>query len=1160
MSLLPIRIKDEPTTRTSPNSDDYLLIDGLTGGTARILANLFQMAAGSFPWAQVSGNPTTLAGYGITDPIVVTSGAYANPSWITSLAWSKLTGTLPTSLAGVNSITSTAGQPLTIGTGTSGTALTIASATNAATFAGALTVTGHTTFEGVTSTGATGTGNLVYSASPTFTAPIINGLTSSGSTAIDFSGNSGAFKTTTGAATFGGSSNTFTNGLTAPSVTSAALANLVLHTGTSAKGVTFASATGFATFDSGMTVAGNTTINGQLVATNTKNAAITFSNTGLQILGPNTYIGTIAIDDALLSNNRTITFRPPDASNTYQLPAASATLIGSTDTGTVTNAMLAGSIANAKLTNSSVTIGSTSVSLGSTVSTFAGVTLTAPVINGGTATALTGLAIRSTGAAFDLTLASTEVFTAGRTLTLTLGDAARTLTLSGNPTLSGFTATGTGTLALGAKNLTISNTLTLAGTDATTITFQGTDTYVGRTTTDTLTNKTLSTSTAISAAVSYTAGVRQTFAPNGTTPGINVGSNAGDPSTPSNGDMWYNSTSNLFKVWSNGAAITISSSGTGTVTNTGGSLTANSLVLGAGSNDTKVVAGIVSDGVSVLTLGVAGTSVGGVVFKNATSGTITLNPATGALGSSVLTLPIATDTLVGKATTDTLTNKTLTSPTINGGTHTAITGLGIRSTGAAFDLTLASSEVLTAGRTLSLVVNDAARTLTIAGTASVNGTNTGDQTITLTGNVTGSGTGSFATTIASGVVTNAMLAGGITNANLANSSVTIGSTSVSLGATVATFAGVTLTAPTINGGTHTAITSFGLRSTGAAFDLTFATSEVLTAGRTLSIVMGDAARTLTLSGNPSLSGVTITGTGTLATTAAKTLTFSNSLTLAGTDATTMTFPASSATVAGLGISQTFTGIQTFSPTARTSGSAAYLTINAPADTTLTTGAECIGANFVGATRQFAGSTGFATQREWVFSASTYSFASATGTITTAITADFANPIQGTNASLTAKYSIRAVDVLFTGVIKAGSGPTTLTDSAGKILSAALNTVAIAQGGTGATTAAAANQALTVAAVALTETSNATTIDWSLGNSFTLTLNGNLNTVTFSNTVDGQCITVAILNTASNYTVTWGNSIKWATGSQPVQTIGAKTDIWTIIKMGSTYYGSVVQNF
>ena len=46
----------------------------------------------------------------------------------------------------------------------------------------------------------------------------------------------------------------------------------------------------------------------------------------------------------------------------------------------------------------------------------------------------------------------------------------------------------------------------------------------------------------------------------------------------------------------------------------------------------------------------------------------------------------------------------------------------------------------------------------------------------------------------------------------------------------------------------------------------------------------------------------------------KTLTASNSLTLAGTDSTTMTFPSSSATVAGLAIAQSFTAKQTFSGT------------------------------------------------------------------------------------------------------------------------------------------------------------------------------------------------------------------------------------------------------
>ncbi len=64
--------------------------------------------------------------------------------------------------------------------------------------------------------------------SKTLTAPVINGATSSGSTAIDFSGNSGAFKTSTGAATFGGSSHTFASGITPASNDGGALGSASL--------------------------------------------------------------------------------------------------------------------------------------------------------------------------------------------------------------------------------------------------------------------------------------------------------------------------------------------------------------------------------------------------------------------------------------------------------------------------------------------------------------------------------------------------------------------------------------------------------------------------------------------------------------------------------------------------------------------------------------------------------------------------------------------------------------------------------------------------------------------------------------------------------------------------------------------------------------------
>jgi hypothetical protein len=57
-------------------------------------------------FASLTGKPTTIAGYGITDfnslgdaRWALLSGSYSNPSWITALAWSKLTGT-PATIGG----------------------------------------------------------------------------------------------------------------------------------------------------------------------------------------------------------------------------------------------------------------------------------------------------------------------------------------------------------------------------------------------------------------------------------------------------------------------------------------------------------------------------------------------------------------------------------------------------------------------------------------------------------------------------------------------------------------------------------------------------------------------------------------------------------------------------------------------------------------------------------------------------------------------------------------------------------------------------------------------------------------------------------------------------------------------------------------------------
>ena len=148
----------------------------------------------------------------------------------------------------------------------------------------------------------------------------------------------------------------------------------------------------------------------------------------------------------------------------------------------------------------------------------------------------------------------------------------------------------------------------------------------------------------------------------------------------------------------------------------------------------------------------------------------------------------------------------------------------------------------------------------------------------------------------------------------------------------------------------------------------------------------------------------ITSAGLLSVASTKTLTASNSLTLAGTDGTTMTFPGASTTVAGLGTTQTFTGINTFTPAARSSGALAYLTINAQADTGITTATEAIGINHVGATRTWVDGT-VATQREYLFQAPTYNKTTTSATFTKAATlAVSAAPIAGTGVTITNPYA------------------------------------------------------------------------------------------------------------------------------------------------------------
>ena len=183
--------------------------------------------------------------------------------------------------------------------------------------------------------------------------------------------------------------------------------------------------------------------------------------------------------------------------------------------------------------------------------------------------------------------------------------------------------------------------------------------------------------------------------------------------------------------------------------------------------------------------------------------------------------------------------------------------------------------------------------VTVAGTLAIANGGTGSTSTTycsLTANVTGTlpiangGTGSTSTTycsLTSNVTGTLPIANGGT-----------GSTSTTY---VNLATNVTGTLPVANGGTG--VTA----STGTVAVVLSNTPTLVTP------VLGVATAT-------SINKMAITApatSSTLAVADGKTLTASNSLTLAGTDATTMTFPASSTTVAGLSIAESFTAKQTF---------------------------------------------------------------------------------------------------------------------------------------------------------------------------------------------------------------------------------------------------------
>lgn len=341
----------------------------------------------------------------------------------------------------------------------------------------------------------------------------------------------------------------------------------------------------------------------------------------------------------------------------------------------------------------------------------------------------------------------------------------------------------------------------------------------------------------------------------------------------------------------------LNAKGAGTVTNTGGSLTANAIVLGAGTNDTKVVTGITTDGVSVLNLGVNATTIGKVKMFGNTSGDVTIQPTAAAGTATVQTLPATTGTLVNRVTTGNGVSATntdgalaftlgaITPSTVNGNTIT--TGTGTLTLGAGKTLTVSNTLTFTGTDTNSFAFPSGSSTvMTLASTDTITGVKTFSTAPVFNALPTGTAITSAAT--ASTIVTRD------SSANIAFNNWTGGY------ATTATAAGTTVL---------TVASSYDQFFTGSTTQtVTLPVTSTLTLGHEFRIVNNSTGAVTVQSSGANTVLVLAAGTSaifdcilTSGTTAAswsykyfgqiitsgKSLSVSNTLTLAGTDASTL---------------------------------------------------------------------------------------------------------------------------------------------------------------------------------------------------------------------------------------------------------------------------------
>jgi len=271
---------------------------------------------------------------------------------------------------------------------------------------------------------------------------------------------------------------------------------------------------------------------------------------------------------------------------------------------------------------------------------------------------------------------------------------------------------------------------------------------------------------------------------------------------------------------------------------TGGVYIGVSAYTDPGANNLKVSGNIVATKYNNVTITTPATGSTITIDEGKTFRVSNTMTFTAGAESQSFAFPAAGDTVVTLGATQTLTAKTLTSPTINGGTHTAVTGFSLRSTNAApYNLTFATSDAMGADRTITFAAGGADRTITLAGN------------VTTTGAFSTSGT--FAITLTSTATTNVTLPTTGTLATLAGTETF----------TNKTFTSPTLTAPALGVATATSIN--GLAITTTTGTLTITNAKTLSVSNSITLAATTDAKTFTFPGSINDEVVLLTATQTL---------------------------------------------------------------------------------------------------------------------------------------------------------------------------------------------------------------------------------------------------------------------------------------------------------